>query len=159
MNLFETRSAELSSVLAASASAFRTPPTALTLSCDINRSVSLQHTDVILCHKTLRPDTVAAMNYSRRLRETVDYWAKAHPGSGIEELAVNYFTAKDEPDDVVMVVIALEADQTDLPRMREIRNMIAAIGRKGAVGPIVVAARTLDSEIIVVGRRSGAANG
>ena len=30
------------------------------------------------------------MNYSRRLRETVDYWAKTHPGSGLEELAVNF---------------------------------------------------------------------
>jgi hypothetical protein len=52
-----------------------------------------------------------AMNYPRRLRETVDYWAKTHPGSGLEELAVNFFTPKGGPDDVVMVVHALEEHQ------------------------------------------------
>jgi hypothetical protein len=98
------------------------------------------------------------MSYPRRLRETVDYWIKTHPGSPIGDLAVNFFTPKDGPDDVVMVVIALEAGQTDMSQMREIRNSIAAIGRKGAVGPIVVAARTLDSEIVVTGRRSQVSN-
>jgi hypothetical protein len=93
------------------------------------------------------------MNHARRLRETVDYWAKTHPTSGLEELAVNFFTPKDGPDDVVMVVVALEAPQTSSARMREIRNTIAALGRRAAVGPIVVSARTLDSEIAVTGRR------
>jgi hypothetical protein len=37
--------------------------------------------------------------------------------------------------------------------MREIRNTIAALSRMGAIGPIVVSARTLDSEIVVSGRR------
>ena len=51
-----------------------------------------------------------------------------------------------------MVVIALEAQQTSVPQMRDIRNTIAALSRKGAVGPIVVSARTLDSEIVVTYR-------
>jgi hypothetical protein len=98
------------------------------------------------------------MNYARRLRETVDYWAKTHPGSGLEELAVNFFTPKDGPDDVVMVAIALEAHQTSSAGMRDIRNTIAALGRRTAVGPIVVSARTLDSEIVVTGWRIRVAN-
>ena len=64
----------------------------------------------------------------------------------MQELALNFFTPKGGPDNVVMVVIALVAGQTDLSEMRESRNSIAAIGREGAVGPIVVAARTLDSQ-------------
>jgi hypothetical protein len=93
------------------------------------------------------------MNYPRRLRETVDYWASTHPGSGMAELAVNFYTPKHGPDDVVMVVIALEAGQSSVPQMREIRNTIAELSRRGAVGPIAVSARTLDSEIVITGRR------
>jgi hypothetical protein len=94
------------------------------------------------------------MNFPRRLRETVDCWAATHPGSRLEKLAVNFFIPKDGPGDVVMVVIVLEARDTDVNQMREIRNHIARIGRQGAVGPIVVHARTLDSEIVVTGRRT-----
>jgi hypothetical protein len=82
------------------------------------------------------------MNYPRRLRQTVDYWADTYAGSGRDELAVNFSARKDVPEDVVMVVIALEAHQTCVSQTREIRNTIAVLSRRCAVGPTVVPAGT-----------------
>jgi hypothetical protein len=52
-----------------------------------------------------------------------------------------------------MAVIALDAENTSVSRMRALRNQIARIVKSGGVGPVVIIARTLDSEIIVTGRR------
>lgn len=86
----------------------------------------------------------------------MDYWAKKHPGDRLDELAVNFYTPKDGPENIVMVVIALDAQDTDVASMRDIRNRLAHIAREGAVGDLVIDARTLDSEIVATGRRRGA---
>jgi hypothetical protein len=89
----------------------------------------------------------------------VDYWAQKHPDERLEELAVNFYTPKDAPENVVMVVIALDADDTDVASMRDLRNRLVRIARQGAVGDVVIDARTLDSEIVVTGRRRYAGRG
>jgi hypothetical protein len=94
-----------------------------------------------------------SMNLPRHVRETVYYWAQHHPGADAGELAVNFYTPKGGPDNVVMVVIALDTKNTSIVRMRELRGQIARIVKNGGVGPVVIDARTLDSEIIVTGRR------
>jgi len=58
---------------------------------------------------------------------------------------------------VVMVVVGLEADQTSIREMRDLRNRIVRICRRFDVGPFPIEARTLDSRIIVRGRRIGTA--
>jgi hypothetical protein len=53
-----------------------------------------------------------------------------------------------------MVVVGVEAEQTTVGEMRDLRNRIVRICRRFDVGPFPIEARTLDSLIIIGGRRS-----
>jgi len=91
---------------------------------------------------------------ARGVREAFDYWTRTHESRLLDDLVVNFYTPKDRPEDLVMVVVGLEAAQTTVGEMRDLRNRIVRICRRFDVGPFPIEARTLDSLIVVSGRRS-----
>jgi len=93
---------------------------------------------------------------ARGVREAFDYWTRTHESRPLDDLVVNFYTPKDRPEDLVMVVVGLEAAQTTVGEMRDLRNRIVRICRRFDVGPFPIEARTLDSLIVVSGRRSTA---
>ena len=93
------------------------------------------------------------MNLPGHVRETVYYRAQHHPGADAGELAENFYAPKGGQDNVIVVVIALDTKKTSVARMRQLRGSIERIVKKGSVGPVVIDARTLDSGIIITGRR------
>lgn len=72
---------------------------------------------------------------ARGVREAFDNWTMTRESRALDDLVVNFYTPKDRPEDLVMVVVGLEAAQSAVGEIRDLRNRIVRIRRRFTPAP------------------------
>jgi hypothetical protein len=88
------------------------------------------------------------MTLASRVRAAFDEWSTTHTGYLIDSAIASYYSPRDSPEDVIVVLGLNERHSVRPSDVEELRSRIARIARSAGIEPVSITVRTLDSGIV-----------
>ena len=89
------------------------------------------------------------MTLARDVRQAFSDWSVRHTGWMIDSLISNFYTPKNGPPQVVVIVVDVNSELNADEELRDLRERVQRIVDSALDGPVRIVVRTRDSKLTV----------